>query len=81
MARTEREEERMRSEVADLLVLPRPAKSLQNGAGFSGKIQIYWACQKGKSASVPQREGWQVGQSRLCQKRKGTEPSVQSTRS
>ena len=24
-------------EVADLLVLPRPAKSLQNGAGFSGK--------------------------------------------
>ena len=25
-------------EVTDLLVLPRPAKSVQNGEGFSGKI-------------------------------------------
>ena len=37
MARTERESGRRRREVAGLLVLPRPAKSLQNGAGFSGK--------------------------------------------
>ena len=38
MARTERESDRRRKrEMADLLVLPRPAKSLQNGAGFSGK--------------------------------------------
>ena len=35
MARTEREAD-SRREMADLLVLPRPAKSLQNGAGFSG---------------------------------------------
>ena len=33
--RTERASEK--KEVADLLVLPRPAKTLQNGAGFSGK--------------------------------------------
>ena len=35
--------------MADLLVLPRPAKSMQNGAGFSGKTGAYWACQEGKS--------------------------------
>ena len=34
--RTEwRESDRRRREMADLLVLPRPAKSVQNGAGFS----------------------------------------------
>ena len=32
-----------------LLVLPRPAKSVQNGAGSSGKTGTYWTCQKGKS--------------------------------
>ena len=37
MARTERESDSRRREVADLLVLPRPANSVQNGAGFSGK--------------------------------------------
>ena len=36
MARIERELGR-RKEVEDLLVLPRPAKRVQNGAGFSGK--------------------------------------------
>ena len=36
-ARTQRESDRRRREMADLLVLPRPAKSVQNGAGFSGK--------------------------------------------
>ena len=35
--------------MADLLVLPRPAKSVQNGADFSGKTVTYWACRKGKS--------------------------------
>ena len=35
--------------MADFMVLPRPAKSMQNGAGFSGKTGTYWACQKGKS--------------------------------
>ena len=35
--RTERESD-MRRGVADLYVLPRPAKSLQNGADFCRKI-------------------------------------------
>ena len=35
MARTERESDSRRREVADLLVLPGTAKSVQNGAGFS----------------------------------------------
>ena len=35
--------------MADLLVLPRPAKSVQNGAGFSGKTCACWAYRKGKS--------------------------------
>ena len=37
VARTERESGRRRKEVAGLLVLPRPAKSVQNGVGFNGK--------------------------------------------
>ena len=49
VARTERESDRRRKEMADLLVLSRPAKSVQNGAGLSGKTGIYWACRKGKS--------------------------------
>ena len=35
--------------MADFMVLPRPAKSVQNGAGFSGKTGPHWACRKGKS--------------------------------
>ena len=35
--------------MADLMVLPRPAKSVQNGAGFNGKTGTYWASRKGKS--------------------------------
>ena len=31
-------------EVADLLVLPRPAKSLKNDVGFSSETWTYWAC-------------------------------------
>ena len=38
MERTKRELGRKKiKEMADLLVLPRPAKSAQNGAGLSGK--------------------------------------------
>ena len=35
--RTRVRQEQKKSEMADLLVLPRPAISMQNGAGFSGK--------------------------------------------
>ena len=38
MARTERESDRRR-EVANLLVLPRLAKSSQNGTGFGSAIR------------------------------------------
>ena len=47
--RTERESDSKRREVTDFMVLPRPAKSVQNGAGFSGKTGTYWACRKRKS--------------------------------
>ena len=49
MARTERESDSRGREMADFMVLPRPAKSVQNGAGFSRKSGTYWACRKGKS--------------------------------
>ena len=42
--------------MADLFVLPRPAKSVQNGAGFSGKIEHTGPAEKKRVASVPQRE-------------------------
>ena len=43
--------------MANSLVLPRPVKSLQNGADFRGKTLTYWACQKGKSGlSATERE-------------------------
>ena len=35
MVRTERESERSKREIADILVLPRSAKSLQRGPGFT----------------------------------------------
>ena len=49
MAKTEQESDSRRREMADFMALPRPAKSVQNGAGFSGKTLAYWACRKGKS--------------------------------
>ena len=42
--------------MADLLVLPRPAKSLQNGAGFSLETCKHWACQYQRFASTPLSE-------------------------
>ena len=36
MVRSERESDRRRKEAADLLLLPKPAKSVQNGADFCG---------------------------------------------
>ena len=56
MARTKRESERRR-EMADLLVLPRPVESLQNGAGFSGKKLKYTGpAKKKRVTSVLQSE-------------------------
>ena len=50
-----RESDRRR-EVADLLVLTRPAKSVLIAAGFSGKLQHTGHAEKERVASVPQRE-------------------------
>ena len=51
--------------MAGLLVLPRPAKSVQNGAGFSGKVL------KRKEWPRYHRENsYQVRGSRLCQEEK-----------
>ena len=45
------------------------------------KLEHAGPAEKKRVASVPQREQLAVRQSRLCQKGKGTEPSVQRTRS
>ena len=39
--RTERESDSRGREMADVMVQPRPAKSVQNGAGISGKTGAY----------------------------------------
>ena len=49
MVRTEQESDSRRREIVDLLVLPRPTKSLLNGAGFSRETGAYWACLKERS--------------------------------
>ena len=71
MVRTEQESDRRRREVADLLVLPRSAKSLQNGTGFGGKNLSLWSLLRRKKWHQYLRESsWQVRLNRLCQKEK-----------
>ena len=41
--------------MADLLVLPRPAKSLQNGAGFNEKRERNGPAEKERVASMPEK--------------------------
>ena len=66
--------------MADLLVLPRPAKSLQNGAGFRGKLQQTGPDEKEIVALVPQSEHLATTPELPLSKGKGTEPSVQIMR-
>ena len=49
-------EEEQRRVVADLLVLPRPAESLQNDAGFSRKSEKTGHAAKERMVSGPQSE-------------------------
>ena len=73
--------------MADLLVLPRPAKGLQNNAGFRRELEHTRLAEKERLASVPQRE--QVAstpesplpKSSKNQAGKATKLSVQSARS
>ena len=52
-------------------MLPRPAKSVQNGAGFSGKTRIYWACSKGKSGlSATQRAVGKYARAALAKRKR-----------
>ena len=68
--------------MADLLVLPRPAKKFQIGAGFGKKSTTYWAGRKGKSGlSTTEREQLARTPESPLPKEKGTEPFVQITRS
>ena len=56
--------------MADLLVLPRPAKSVQNGAG-AGRDWNKLGLPKRKEWPQCHRESsWQERRSRLCQKEK-----------
>ena len=90
MARTERKSE-SRKEMADLLVLPRPAESLQNSEGFSGELTEWRRLQrkslnilslpKRRVASVPQRKQLARTLEPLLPKGEGTEASFQRTRS
>ena len=56
MVKTERESDKRRREVADLLVLPRPAKSAQNGQASTEKLEHTGPAEKERVALVPQRE-------------------------
>ena len=58
MARTERESDRKR-EVADLLVLPKPAKACRMAQALAEKLAHTGPAEKERVASVPQTE--QVG--------------------
>ena len=51
-----------------LLVLPRPAQSLQNGAGSSGKLEYTGPAEKERGPQCHRVSSWQGLQSRLCQK-------------
>ena len=81
VARTERESDRKRREVADLSVLPRPAKSIRMAHGSAEKLEHTGPAQKERVASVPQREQLARTPEPPLSKGKGTELSAPSTRS
>ena len=75
MARTERESDNTRRKMADLLVLPRQAKSLQNGAGFSGKATEFKQAACCPSAVVQKTAQRKNG---LCESARGNWDSRES---
>ena len=79
MARTERESDRRRREVADLLVLPRPARACRMAQALAKKLEHTGPAEKKGAASVPQRE--QLASTPEPLLLKGIKLSVQSTRS
>ena len=81
MVRTEQESNRKRREAADLLVLPRLAMSVQNGAGFSREAGVYWAFRKVESSLGAKEKAVGKCTRATFPKEKGTEPSVQNIKS
>ena len=67
--------------MADLLVLPRPAKNLQNDTASAEKLEHTGPAEKERVVSVPQREQLASTPELSLPKGKGTELSVQITRS
>ena len=65
----------------DFMVLPIPAKSLQNSTDFSGKPEQTGPAEKEWMASVPQNEQLASTPEPPLPNGKGTESSVQITRS
>ena len=62
--------------MADLLVLPRPGKSLKNGTDFSKKFEHTGPAEKEKVVSVPQTKKLASTPEPPLLKGKRAEPSV-----
>ena len=56
--------------MADLLVLPRPAQSLHNDAGFSEKLEHTAPAEKKGVTSVPQSEQVQLRRATFAKRRR-----------
>ena len=67
--------------MTDLLGLPRSVKNLQNGADFSRKLEHRGPAEKEWAASVPQSEQLERTAKPLLPEEKGTELSLQITKS
>ena len=75
MARKERESDKR--EMADLLVVPRPAQSVQNGAGFSRKsLNIFGLLKKKEWPQCHRESSWQECRSCYCQKKQSRQSKV-----
>ena len=75
MVRAERESDRRR-EVADFMVLPRPAKSVQMAQASGEKLEYTGPAEKERVAPVTPREQLASTPEPPLAKGKGTEPSV-----
>ena len=62
-------------------MLLRPAKSVQNGAGFSGKTGTHWACRKGKGGlSATERAVGKNAGAALAKRKRAVCPECQIMR-
>ena len=80
MTRAERESERKRRKVADLLVLPRPAGACRMAQASAEKLEHTGPAEKERVASAPQSEQLAKMPKPPWTKETKTEPSTQITR-